>query len=74
MSLSNTERQRRYKRKAKDTGLDRIEARIPVEKATKLRYLAHHWGCTKTEALTRAILETWERAGSPVSGCDPEED
>jgi hypothetical protein len=34
--------------------------------------LAEHRGCTKTQALERAILDTWAREGEPVPGFEEE--
>jgi hypothetical protein len=73
MALSNAERQRRFRQKAKQDELVRIDVRLHIEKAAKLHYLAEHWGCTKTEALERALMETWEREGAPIPGYHPED-
>lgn len=48
----------------------RIDLEIPVEVAAKLRYLAYHWGCTQREALSRLLLETWQREGCPIPDYD----
>ena len=74
MALSNVERQARYRLKARNTEMMRIEARLHIEKASKLDRLAEHWNCTKTQALERAIWETWEREGSPVPGFEDEDE
>jgi hypothetical protein len=70
MALTNAERQARYKYQAKNRELVRLEFRLHIEKASKLSRLAEHWHCTKTEALERAIIETWQREGEPVPGGD----
>jgi hypothetical protein len=72
MALTNAERQARYKYRAKNREMMRLEFRLHIEKASKLTRLAEHWGCTKTQALERAIMETWEREGEPVPGFEDE--
>ncbi len=57
MTLSNIERQRRYRAKARHMS-SRVDLRLPSETPIKLEYLAQHWQCTKTEALARLLLDT----------------
>ena len=70
MALSNAERQKRYRAKAKATDHQRLEAVLPFEVGIKLKYLAEHWGCTQGEALSRLLMEAWAREGRPVPGYD----
>lgn len=72
MALSNAERQRRYRAKIKAGELRTIEAVLPLEEAIKLDYLAKHWQCTRTEALSRILMDTWNREGQPIPGYDAE--
>ncbi len=74
MALSNAERQARFRDKVRAGELARIDAKIPYETAAKLRYLADHWQCTKADALARCLLESWERAGCPITGYDPDDE
>jgi hypothetical protein len=73
MAQSNAERQRKHRRKLKGSVV-RMSLEIPVEVAAKLGYLAHHWGCTRREAFSRLLLETWWREGRPIPGYDDEGD
>ncbi len=73
MALSNAERQRRYRAKARGTS-SRVDLKLPFEIAIKLNYIAQHWQCTKTEALGRMLIDTWEREGNPIPGYDAEGD
>jgi len=72
MAISNAERQKRYRAKAKATSQQRLEVVLPFEVAIKLKYLAAHWQCTKAEALSRLLMDTWAREGRPVPGYDAE--
>ncbi len=72
MALSNAERQKRYRAKAKATDQQRLEVVLPFEVAIKLKYLAGHWGCTQTEALGRLLMDAWAREGRPIPGYDAE--
>ena len=67
MVLSNEERQRRYRQKRRRGETRRIDVTLRLEDAIKLDYLAAHWGCTKTAAIRRMLLEAWEREGKPIS-------
>lgn len=69
MVQSNAERQRKHRRKVRGSVV-RINLEIPVEVAAKLGYLAHHWGCTRREAFSRLLMETWQREGNPIPGYD----
>ncbi len=72
MPLSNTERQRRHRRKVQTGRLIRVDMRLPEDVGHKLGYLAQHWGCTKTQALSRCLMAAWEREGQPIPGFDDE--
>jgi hypothetical protein len=72
MALSNAERQKKYRAKAKATDQQRLEAVLPHEVAIKLKYLAGHWQCTQAEALSRILMDAWAREGRPVPGYDAE--
>ncbi len=65
-ALSNAQRQARYRRKVQIGELKRIEVTLPLEDALKLGFLAKHWGCTRTEAFRRALLDAWNREDQPV--------
>lgn len=69
MAQSTAERQRNHRRKVKGSVV-RIDLEISVEVAAKLGYLAHYWGCTRREALSRMLMETWQREGRPIPGYD----
>ena len=71
MPLSNAERQRRHRAKVKGKTA-RLDLVLPYEIAVKLHYLARHWQCSKTEALSRMLMDTWDREGNPVPGYDAE--
>ncbi len=71
MAHSNAERQRRHRAKVRATS-SRVDLKLPFQIAIKLDYLAQHWQCTKTEALGRMLLDTWEREGNPIPGYDAE--
>ena len=71
MAQSNAERQRKHRRKVRGSVV-RINLEIPVEVAAKLGYLAFHWGCTRREAFSRLLVDTWQREGSPIPGYDEE--
>ena len=71
MAQSTAERQQKHRRKVKGSVV-RIDLEIPFEIAVKLGYLAYHWGCTRREALSRLLMETWQREGSPLPGYDEE--
>ena len=73
VGLTNAERQRRYRLRAKREALVRIDVRLPSETAIKLGYLAWHWDCTKAEALGRALMDVWEQEGNPIPSYSPEE-
>ncbi len=70
MPLSNIERQRRHRQKLKTGQLIRVDMRLPEDVGNKLDYLAEHWQCLKTEALSRCLLQAWEREGRPIPGFD----
>ena len=72
MAMTNAERQKRYRLKAKAADQQRLEVILPFEAAIKLSYLAEHWGCTKAEAFGRLLLEAWEQEGRPIPGYDAE--
>ena len=72
MAMTNAERQKKYRAKVKDRAVGRLEAVLPFEVAIKLKYLAGHWGCTQAEALSRLLMEAWEREGRPIPGYDAE--
>ncbi len=74
MLLSNAARQRRYRRQVQTGRLIRIDLCLPEDVGNKLDYLARHWGCSKTQALSQCLLETWERAGEPIPGFEDEDD
>ncbi len=65
-ALSNAQRQARYRRKVQIGELKRIEVTLPLEDALKLGFLAKHWGCTRTEAFRRVLLDAWNREDQPV--------
>jgi hypothetical protein len=71
MAQSNAERQRKHRRKVGGSVV-RMNLEIPAEVAAKLGYLAFHWGCTRREAFSRLLMETWQREGSPIPGYDDE--
>lgn len=71
MAQSNAERQGKHRRKMRGSVV-RINLEIPVEVAAKLGYLASHWGCTRREAFSRLLMDTWQREGSPIPGYDDE--
>lgn len=66
MKQSNVERQQKFRRTARAANRARLELLIPHESLIKLRYLAEHWQCTKTQALTRILVDAWEREGEPI--------
>lgn len=66
MALSNKERQARYREKVTYGELVRLDMKLPLEVARKLHYLATHWQCSKVEAMSRLLMDTWEREGNPV--------
>ncbi len=70
MALSNAERQRRHRAKARGTS-SRVDLKLPFEIAIKLDYLAQHWQCTKTEALGRMLLDTGTEKVTPSPGTMP---
>ncbi len=72
MPLTNAQRQKRYRRKVQTGRLIRVDLCLPEEVGHKLDYLADHWDCTKTETLSRCLMETWEREGEPIPGFDDE--
>ncbi|MCP4933370.1 MAG: hypothetical protein GY927_03995, partial [bacterium] len=53
--------------------LIRIDLCLPEDVGNKLGYLAEHWGCSKTQALSQCLLEAWERAGEPIPGFEEDE-
>ncbi|MCP4406388.1 MAG: hypothetical protein GY807_01220 [Gammaproteobacteria bacterium] len=65
-TLSNAQRQARYRRKVQTGELKRIEVTLPLEDGLKLGFLAKHWGCTRTDAFRRVLLEAWEMEDQPV--------
>lgn len=67
MVLSNDERQRRYRAKRRRGETRRIDVTLPLEDAIKLDYLAAHWGCTKTAAIRRMLLDAWQHEGEPIT-------
>ncbi|MCP4257977.1 MAG: hypothetical protein GY774_10685 [Planctomycetes bacterium] len=73
MPLSNSERQRRYRRQVQTGRRIRIDLCLPEDVGNKLGYLAEYWGGTKTQALSQCLLEAWERAGEPIPGFEEDE-
>ena len=59
MAMTKAERQNRCWHKIRVPGFQRVEAILPFEVAIKLAYLAAHGECSKTEAPSRTLLETW---------------
>ncbi|MEN8132046.1 MAG: hypothetical protein ABFS45_18080 [Pseudomonadota bacterium] len=39
--------------------LKRIEITLPLEDALKLKNLAKHWKCTRTDAFKRILVDAW---------------
>ncbi len=72
MNDAANERQRRYRKRAKESGLVRIELRIPYDEALMLDSLAELWGCSKKEVFRRVLKQGWEKAGRPVAGVSAE--
>ncbi len=72
MPLTNAQRQKRYRRKVQTGRLIRVDLCLPEAVGHKLDYLAEHWGCTKTEAFSRCLMETWQREGEPIPGVEDE--
>ena len=73
MALSNTERQRRYKAKAKKEIKRRLELRVPFEISHRLGVLAKHRGCTKTAVIEQLIQSAWETEVEPTLGLDADD-
>ena len=73
MPLSNSERQRRWREKRKSGERKRIDVTLELDDAIKLKYLTHHWNCSRTEAVRRMILEAWKAEGEPIYGLDGKE-
>ncbi len=65
---------RRSRRQVQTGRLIRIDLCLPEDVGNKLGYLAEHWGCTKTQALSQCLLEAWERAGEPIPGVGVEDE
>ncbi len=72
MPLTNAQRQKRYRRKVQTGRLIRFDMCLPEGVGHKLDYLADHWDCTKTQALSRCLMETWAREGEPIPGFEDE--
>ena len=69
MGTSNADRQRQWRERAKDSR-ERIDILASVHAKRALERLSWHWGCTQTQALERALIDTQDAILSRLDGAD----
>jgi hypothetical protein len=72
-SLTNTQRQARYRDRQRRGELRRVTVVLPLEIEAKLRDLVAHTGETQTALLGRLVMEEWHRQGCTIPGFEDDE-
>ena len=67
MSLSNSERQTKYRHQIQTGERKRFQFTLPLEVGIMVKYLCAALQCNQTELFAKLIMEEWARQGSPMA-------
>ena len=65
MALSGKERLKRYRERLSNQPHRKLGTAISAEAGNIMDTLAWHWGCSKKEAIERALKVAWEGENKP---------